>query len=499
MEIKNVRKLGFFSALTICIGSVVGIGIFFKNASIQGFNQNDGVSWLLSWILGGFIALLVAIHFGKLSKVKLDNDDTGLAGWANYYTKPKEKWFSKLVSLNYSLFYNSLLFVILIFLTGETVVEFIYNAQGLDHKEFPVYGIVIISLAFGIVIFIVNYLSTKFVGIASQVTTIIKFIPLIIVIMSGMILFNSHHLEAPNGNLGGNGFENSISPGESFQGILISLPAVLFAFDNFVGVGVLGDRFKGGEKTVSKVIFIGMIGVIIIYVLVAVSSILHSVDGIPSFIANVIQDIFGGQAGRILNIFLSLIIFISVFGTTMAVNAVCLKEFQNIVRKKVIYKTNWWINKFGENKTVIIFYSVVIGFWSLLIYLPASILNNDQIVDGFSNYPVILFFLVYIILIFFYWKNDYLPNQENKSKKIIYSIFVIFTLFAISVVISVNVILSVKEAIVNPLGKISWGLYFTNGIGISNLGAIIFYLFFILFFFATPFINDYFVRKAQLK
>ncbi|MGL4183896.1 MAG: APC family permease [Metamycoplasmataceae bacterium] len=499
MEIKNVRKLGFFSALTICIGSVVGIGIFFKNASIQGFNQNDGVSWLLSWILGGFIALLVAIHFGKLSKVKLDNDNTGLAGWANHYTKPKEKWFSKLVSINYSLFYNSLLCVILIFLTGETVVEFIYNAQGIDHKDFPVYGIAIISIAFGIVIFITNYLSTKFVGITSQITTIIKFIPLIVVIICGMILFNNHYLEAPNGNLGGNGFENFISPGESFQGILISLPAVLFAFDNFIGVGVLGDRFKGGEKTVSKVIFIGMIGVIVIYVLVAVSSILHSVDGVPSFIANVIQDIFGGQAARILNIFLSLIIFISVFGTTMAVNAVCLKEFQNIVKKKVIYKTSWWTNKFGENKTVIIFYWLVIGFWTLLIYLPAAILNNDQIVDGFSNYPVILFFLVYIILIFFYWKNDYLPNQQNKKKKIIYSIFVIFTLFAISVVISVNVILSIKEAIVAPLGKISWGLYFTNGIGISNLGAVIFYLIFIIFFFSTPFINDYFVKKSQLK
>ncbi|MGL5357499.1 MAG: APC family permease [Metamycoplasmataceae bacterium] len=499
MEIKNVRKLGFFSALTICIGSVVGIGIFFKNASIQGFNQNDGVSWLLSWILGGFIALLVAIHFGKLSKVKLNNDDTGLAGWANHYTKPKEKWFSKLVSINYSLFYNSLLFVILIFLTGETIIEFIYNAQGKDHKEFPVYGIAIISIVVGIIIFIANYFSTKFVGIASQITTIIKFIPLIIVIISGMILFDSHHLEAPNGNVGGNGFENSISPGESFQGILISLPAVLFAFDNFVGVGVLGDRFKGGEKTVSKVIFLGMIGVIILYVLVAISSILHSVDGVPSFIANVIQDIFGGQTARILNIFLSLIIFISVFGTTMAVNAVCVKEFGNIVKKRVIYKTSWWVNKFGENKTIILFYIMIIGTWSLCMYIPASILNSDQIIDGFSNYPVVLFFLVYIMLIFFYWKNDYLPNQQNKKKKTIYSIFVLFTIFAISVVVSVNIILSIKEAIVNPLGKISWGLYFDNGIGISNLAAVIFYLIFIIFFFTAPFLNDYLVKKSQLK
>ena len=39
MSQRKARKIGIFSALSICIGSVVGIGIFLKNGSV-GANVN---------------------------------------------------------------------------------------------------------------------------------------------------------------------------------------------------------------------------------------------------------------------------------------------------------------------------------------------------------------------------------------------------------------------------------------------------------------------------
>ena len=48
MKEKNFKKLGFFSAMSICVGSIVGIGIFFKNGSIAGNVNGDGTAWLSS-------------------------------------------------------------------------------------------------------------------------------------------------------------------------------------------------------------------------------------------------------------------------------------------------------------------------------------------------------------------------------------------------------------------------------------------------------------------
>jgi amino acid transporter len=44
MKEQNFKKLGFFSAFAICIGSIVGIGIFFKNGSIAGNVGGNGAA-----------------------------------------------------------------------------------------------------------------------------------------------------------------------------------------------------------------------------------------------------------------------------------------------------------------------------------------------------------------------------------------------------------------------------------------------------------------------
>ncbi|CRH25457.1 Uncharacterised protein [Chlamydia trachomatis] len=44
MTLKNARKLGFFAALAMLVGSVVGVGIFFKNNSIQKVTDSQGIT-----------------------------------------------------------------------------------------------------------------------------------------------------------------------------------------------------------------------------------------------------------------------------------------------------------------------------------------------------------------------------------------------------------------------------------------------------------------------
>ncbi|WAM09458.1 hypothetical protein ONA24_05540 [Mycoplasmopsis cynos] len=60
------RKIGLFLSMAMIIGSVVGIGIFFKNASISNAVSGDELSWLIAWILGGIISISAAISFAEI-------------------------------------------------------------------------------------------------------------------------------------------------------------------------------------------------------------------------------------------------------------------------------------------------------------------------------------------------------------------------------------------------------------------------------------------------
>lgn len=44
MSQRQAKKIGFFSALSICVGSIVGIGIFLKNAAVGKNVEGNGAT-----------------------------------------------------------------------------------------------------------------------------------------------------------------------------------------------------------------------------------------------------------------------------------------------------------------------------------------------------------------------------------------------------------------------------------------------------------------------
>ena len=63
MSVKKARKIGFFSALAILIGSVIGIGIFLKNGSVFAANYQNGYGILISWIIAAVVSVCTAFSF----------------------------------------------------------------------------------------------------------------------------------------------------------------------------------------------------------------------------------------------------------------------------------------------------------------------------------------------------------------------------------------------------------------------------------------------------
>lgn len=491
MKQQNARKIGFFSALSITIGSMVGIGIFLKNVSVGKNVDGNGITWLFTWIISGLIALLVAIHFGRISKIETEHKSAGLSAWTDYVASDKQKWFKKVVSFNYGFFYNTILTVSLSFFTTELLIDFFKQINENINLDVWVYALI----SFGFIALFVgtNFLSYKFSGWISIVTTILKFIPLLIAIIVGIIFVNNHNL---SGTV--NGFNQSISFSKAFQGIMLSIPSVLFAFDSFIGIGALSKQVKGGDKTVSKIIVLGMILVTAVYLLICLSSIFHYNKEKGTSILNVLIDSLPSNVKSGITIFVSFFLFISAFGTSNAIIGVGVKEFQHMCHNQKIIFSKKLFEKFGEKKGGLLLQLFSIIFWTLIIYIPSIILNTDSIIDGFSNLAVAYFFLVYTYVIYLFWKNVYLKDVkfQEGTNRTRYSILVWTTIAFVVMGIFANFFFVIFDGIRNWNSSSSWGLYL-SGSGTKNFIVLILYGIGAFIFICIPLLNFYLIERIE--
>ena len=483
------KKIGFISAFSICFTSIVGIGIFLKNANVGANVEGNGIAWLFSWIITGLLSILLAFHFGKISTIKSKNGITGLNLWIHEITDVKNTWFKKISSINYGLFYHPILLISLSFFTTEFFIEIFKPVINVE-IHLGIYAIITICfLAFFI---LNNYFSIKFSSHISFVTSILKIIPLIMVIIIGISFFNQN-------NYGGtDGFQITISPDKAIQGIMLSIPGVLFSFDSFIGIGSWSNNIKGGEKAVSRVIIFALVFVTIIYSLICIASIFHF-NSKGTTILNVLLDSLPQNVNLGITIFITITIFISAFGTTNSICGSALHEYKNLVIHENIFFINKIKSKFNNSKSALISFVLVVSFWSLIILIPSIIINHDGLIDGFSNLVVVAIFPIYAYLIFLYWKNIYLKSNKNNKYRHWYAIAVWVALIWVILAIGLNIYFVLEAAIKSRDGSSSWGLFITQGIAINNLNVLILYIVFFAIFFTFPFINFKIIEKRKMR
>lgn len=496
MKQKEKKQINFIFALSICFTSIVGIGIFLKNAAIGKNVLGNGYAWLSTWIITGIIAMLLAFHYGKISRIESKKGLTGISGWTDEIIDKKNHWFKKIVLTNYGVFYNPILSICLSFFTTEFFIEFLKTINPEIKLHLGIY--VIISLCFLAFFVLNNYFSARFSGYISLSTSILKLIPLFLVILIGIGFWQNHNfiptptnppLPSPS-KVTSNGFGIPISFSQAIRGIMISIPGVMFAFDSFAGVGSWSKKIKGGSKAVSKVIITAIVFVITIYSLISIASILHyNEEG--TTILNVLIDALPIEFKKGITIFISLFIFISAFGTSNSIIGTSMNEFNNIIICESVVGTSWLKLRFGERKASLVFSAIMLSIWCLILFIPSIIINNDAIIDGLSNIVVVGFFIIYALIIFFYWKNIYSPQQKNK-KITFYTVLIWITCFAVFFVTILNFYFVIEEGIARweDINK-SWGLFLdgTEGIKLNNLSVLLINISFLSLFFTLPFIN----------
>ncbi|KWX78164.1 amino acid permease [Paenibacillus riograndensis] len=280
------KSVTFFEALAIVVGMIIGSGIFLKPGIVL---NNAGTPWMsiLAWGIGGIITLASALSVAEIA--------AAIPKSGGLYTYLGELyggvfgyllgWVQAVISYPASVAALAIAFA--------TYSGYFLPLNGWQQKLLAVS-----ILAF---ILIMNVIATKFGGIIQTVATVGKLIPVAGIV--GVGLFSNL---AP----GFGGMETSAAG----AGFGVAVLGTLWAYDGWISVTNMAGEIKDPAKTLPKVISIGVIFVIAVYVLfnVAVFKALpyDQIISSPTPGADAAEALFGSGGGA----FITAGIIVSVFG-----------------------------------------------------------------------------------------------------------------------------------------------------------------------------------------
>lgn len=238
------RQISFGQALATVVGSVIGAGVFFKIETITAQTGSTSMT-LFVWILAGIISIASGLTISEIAAslkingaIKYLDYTYGrvwgfLFGWAQMIV-----YFPAQIGALSSIF----------------GVQFV-SLFGIKARYSNLIAILLVLFLLGI-----NLIGTKFSSKMQSVITILKIIPIALIIIWG--LFNPTKIPAPIIPLTvgtGHSFPTAIS-----QGLL----SALFAFEGWIVVTNLANEVKNPEKDLSRAIILGLSAITLIYVLI---------------------------------------------------------------------------------------------------------------------------------------------------------------------------------------------------------------------------------------
>ncbi|WP_267202268.1 APC family permease [Limosilactobacillus kribbianus] len=284
------RSLGLWSALSIVIGTIIGSGIFFKQASVLDSAGSSTLA-LLAWVVGGLITLTSGLTVAEIGS------QMPYTGGLYVYI---ETIYGRLTG-----FLSGWMQAIVY---GPAIIASVAGFMSILMTE--LFGLsaswriplaVITILAIGAMNLLDNRVGAGF----AILTTIGKLIPIAAIIIFG--IFFGHE----------NALGQTVSQVHQASGNFgVAVLATLFGYDGWILIANLGGEMKNPQKLLPKAIIIGVSSVLVIYTLITFgvfrflpAAKIHQLgEGTTSYLA---MKAFGKIGGRLLSIG----IIISMMGT----------------------------------------------------------------------------------------------------------------------------------------------------------------------------------------
>ena len=239
------RQISFGQALATVVGTVIGGGVFFKIGSISHETGTPSLT-LFVWILAGIVSIASGL---TVSEIAAALPVTGGSIKYSEYTYGKVWGF--LFGWAQMLVY---------FPANIAALSVVFGQQFAVLFGFPTKYATLIALLLALFLMSLNFISTKFSTRMQSAMTILKAIPIALIVIFG--LFNPAKISV-------NLLPLSSGHNVSFwAGLSGGLLAALFAYDGWINVTNLAGEVKEPEKNLSRAIIIGLSAITLIYVLV---------------------------------------------------------------------------------------------------------------------------------------------------------------------------------------------------------------------------------------
>ncbi|WP_406602609.1 APC family permease [Metamycoplasma sualvi] len=366
------KKISFFSAILVVMGSSIGAGIFFKSKSVLDNSQNSLILAIFCWIIAAFSVIAMALALIEISSAR--NDNLSVLGWTKVFnsrtTFKASKNFMFYIYLPLTYFFMPL-YVIMSLQDG---IGALVNAD-MSAYNFgtPVDWLIwtIISIAISVYFIYVSGISSKVGNIQNKIVTYIKFLPLAFVAIMGFVLVGmkaggwnevSIGVQKPTADLAAGGSLSSFAPG---LGMFLAISAIFFAYDGFYVAAGIQSEMEEPKKT-PMAILLGLVFTTVIYLIIAISMSINggSFSNMLIYMIDVMQD-----TGRILFGIINIMIAIGVLGIINGFAMWAPRFTEDLIKEGELPFSIKYKDKLNENKPKIgIMYSFVITIPIVIVF-----------------------------------------------------------------------------------------------------------------------------------
>ena len=409
MDNKLERKYGLFTAICMVVGIVIGSGVFFKAQVILEKTGGNMPLGILAWLIGGVIMLVCVLTFANMSQ-KYEKVN-GIVDYAEATVGPK---YGYLVGWFMTTIYYPTLTSVLAWLSARYTLVFLTSVNPDLPLVVPVEqgGCVVGPECIALMLFYlccgyaVNALSPKLAGKLQTTTTVIKFIPLTLMAVVGIVYGLTTGQLASNFANPALGYEVIGNP------LFAAVCATAFAYEGWIIATSINSELKDSKKNLPKALIIGGLIIIATYLFyyIGVAGGASNDQLIREGATVAFLNIFGKVFGNILNLFVA----ISCLGTMNGLMLGCVRGLYSLAARKKgprpeIFSQVDSETNMAHNSSVVGL--LMCGFWGLYFYL-ANLAGTWQgaFVFDSSELPIITIYAMYIP-IFIQW----IRKQKDES------------------------------------------------------------------------------------
>ncbi len=379
------KKIGFFSAILIVIGSSIGAGIFFKSKAVLDLSHGSLVLAIFTWVVAGIAVMAMALALIEIASAR--NDNLGLIGWCKafnsriIYKASKNLMFYIYLPLTY--FFMPLYALLSLqdaigafgtTLAADGTINYGNPNLGAGSSDWIIWTV--ISLCISAFFIFGSGLSSKFGNVANIIITSLKFIPLGIAAVIGFVFLGMNPgavdainplpppVPVPDPTL-------PVVPASlaSFSGLtpafgmIIAIGAIFFAYDGFYVTSGMQSEMKEPKKTPLAILF-GLGIMTAIYLLIAVSMSMNgsgSFFGFGDWLYSINMAWFFGLT--------NLLIAVGILGVLNGFSIWAPRFAEDLIAEKELPGWSKNIDKLNSDKPLVgIKYSVIISLPIVLLF-----------------------------------------------------------------------------------------------------------------------------------